>query len=77
MAILFVQANVYSDPSGGCVAFIANMDEQNDRSIIFQNRSYNVPAWSVSILPDCKNVAFNTAKVSLLSHILLLVIFVL
>ncbi|EHA8587341.1 beta-galactosidase 3 [Cocos nucifera] len=57
------EANVYSDPSGGCVAFIANIDEENDRLINFQNRSYNVPAWSVSILPDCKNVAFNTAKV--------------
>lgn len=32
--------------------------------VVFRNVSYFLPAWSVSILPDCKNVAFNTAKVS-------------
>ncbi|KAK1311334.1 Beta-galactosidase 3 [Acorus calamus] len=40
------------------------MDDKTDKIINFQNRSYHVPAWSVSILPDCKNVIFNTAKVS-------------
>ena len=40
------------------------MDAENDKDVIFMNRSYHVPAWSVSILPDCKNVAFNTAKVN-------------
>ncbi|KAK8928290.1 Beta-galactosidase 3 [Platanthera zijinensis] len=39
------------------------MDDTNDKWIVFQNRSYHLPAWSVSILPDCKTVAFNTAKV--------------
>nr|GEV00822.1 beta-galactosidase 10 [Tanacetum cinerariifolium] len=29
----------------------------------FRNVSYTLPAWSVSILPDCKNLVFNTAKV--------------
>jgi len=24
---------------------------------------YKLPAWSVSILPDCKNVVLNTAQV--------------
>ncbi|XP_058097474.1 beta-galactosidase 10 isoform X1 [Magnolia sinica] len=57
------EANIYRDPSGACAAFIANMDEENDKILKFQNISYHVPAWSVSILPDCKNVAFNTAKV--------------
>ncbi|KAF6170572.1 hypothetical protein GIB67_031980 [Kingdonia uniflora] len=57
------EANVYTDSSGSCAAFISNIDEENDKVIQFQNVSYQVPAWSVSILPDCKNVAFNTAKV--------------
>ncbi|KAK9167478.1 hypothetical protein Scep_002669 [Stephania cephalantha] len=57
------EADIYTDNSGTCAAFIANMDEENDKIIHFRNASYHVPAWSVSILPDCNNVAFNTAKV--------------
>ncbi|KAK9292604.1 hypothetical protein L1049_020578 [Liquidambar formosana] len=57
------EADVYADSSGACAAFIANMDDKNDKIVVFRNVSYHLPAWSVSILPDCKNVAFNTAKV--------------
>jgi len=66
-SFLLVQANVYTNSTGTCAAFLANMDDANDTVIVFQNKSYHLPAWSVSILPDCKNVAFNTAKVYLLS----------
>lgn len=58
-----LQADVYADASGGCVAFLANIDDKNDKTVDFQNVSYKLPAWSVSILPDCKNVVYNTAKV--------------
>ncbi|KAJ4747788.1 Beta-galactosidase [Rhynchospora pubera] len=58
-----LEANIYTDHSGGCAAFLSNMDEEKDKLILFQNKSYSLPPWSVSILPDCKNVAFNTAKV--------------
>jgi hypothetical protein len=58
-----LQADVYTDQSGGCVAFLSNVDSEKDKVVTFQSRSYDLPAWSVSILPDCKNVAFNTAKV--------------
>ncbi|KAG6534969.1 hypothetical protein ZIOFF_008883 [Zingiber officinale] len=57
------EIDVYEDQSGGCVAFLANVDEQEDKSITFRNVTYSVPPWSVSILPDCKNVVFNTAMV--------------
>ncbi|KAH7685340.1 Beta-galactosidase protein [Dioscorea alata] len=57
------EADVYTDSSGNCVAFLANIDEVNDKLVDFQNRTYHLPAWSVSILPDCKNEAFNTAKI--------------
>ncbi|KAL8464878.1 hypothetical protein ACS0TY_034382 [Phlomoides rotata] len=57
------EADVYEDPSGGCAAFISNMDDVNGKTVVFRNTSYYLPAWSVSILPDCKNVVFNTAKV--------------
>ncbi|PWZ32291.1 Beta-galactosidase 3 [Zea mays] len=57
------EADIYSDQSGGCVAFLANIDSANDKVVTFRNRQYDLPAWSVSILPDCRNVVFNTAKV--------------
>lgn len=57
------EADVYADPSGACAAFLSNTDDKNDKIVVFRNVSYHLPAWSVSILPDCKNVAFNTAKV--------------
>lgn len=57
------EADVYTESSGACAAFIANTDDKNDKTVEFRNVSYHLPAWSVSILPDCKNVVFNTAKV--------------
>ncbi|KAL5704441.1 Beta-galactosidase 10 [Ranunculus cassubicifolius] len=63
------EADVYADASGGCAAFLANMDDKNEKIVSFQNMSYHLPPWSVSILPDCKNVAFNTAKVASQSSI--------
>jgi len=57
------QAAVYKTESGSCAAFLANVDTKSDATVTFNGKSYNLPAWSVSILPDCKNVAFNTAKV--------------
>ncbi|XP_057969924.1 beta-galactosidase 10 [Malania oleifera] len=60
---LLQEADVYTDSSGACAAFISNTDDKYDHVVVFRNVSYNLPAWSVSILPDCKNVVFNTAKV--------------
>ncbi|XP_022759241.1 beta-galactosidase 10-like [Durio zibethinus] len=57
------EADVYDDGSGVCAAFLSNVDNKTDMNVVFRNVSYHLPAWSVSILPDCKNVLFNTAKV--------------
>ncbi|KAL9272965.1 Beta-galactosidase 9-like protein, partial [Drosera capensis] len=46
-----------------CSAFLANIDVYRTVSVSFQGQNYTLPPWSVSILPDCKNVAFNSAKV--------------
>ncbi|XP_062204504.1 beta-galactosidase 15 isoform X1 [Phragmites australis] len=46
-----------------CSAFLANIDEHKYVSVWIFGKSYNLPPWSVSILPDCENVAFNTATV--------------
>ncbi|KAF2283348.1 hypothetical protein GH714_002464 [Hevea brasiliensis] len=58
-----LEATVYKTGSGSCSAFLANVDT-SDKTVTFNGNSYNLPAWSVSILPDCKNVVLNTAKVN-------------
>ncbi|KAL7098815.1 hypothetical protein ACP275_09G042400 [Erythranthe tilingii] len=45
------------------VSFLANYDSSSDATVTFRGKSYFLPAWSMSILPDCVNVIFNTAKV--------------
>ncbi|XP_020534473.1 beta-galactosidase 9 isoform X3 [Jatropha curcas] len=45
-----------------CSAFLANIDEHRTVTVRFFGQSYTLPPWSVSILPDCRNVIFNTAK---------------
>ncbi|KAM7486073.1 hypothetical protein LguiA_002082 [Lonicera macranthoides] len=48
-----------------CSAFLANIDEHKAATVKFLGQVYTLPPWSVSILPDCKNTAYNTAKVQL------------
>ncbi|XP_027346416.1 beta-galactosidase 8-like isoform X2 [Abrus precatorius] len=51
-----------------CAAFLANI-ATSDATVKFNGNSYHLPAWSVSILPDCKNVVLNTAKINSASMI--------
>ncbi|XP_042490241.1 beta-galactosidase 9-like [Macadamia integrifolia] len=55
-----------SRPGNGivCSAFLANIDVHSTATVTFLGCKYTLPPWSVSILPDCRNTAFNTAKVS-------------
>ncbi|KAL0460210.1 UNVERIFIED_CONTAM: Beta-galactosidase 8 [Sesamum latifolium] len=64
-----LEATVYKTGSGQCAAFLANVGTQSDATVKFNGNSYNLPAWSVSILPDCKNVVLNTAKINSVSTI--------
>ncbi|WOL17569.1 beta-galactosidase 5-like [Canna indica] len=57
------EAHIFSSESGGCAAFLANHDQDSFARVTFNNMHYNLPPWSISILPDCRNVVFNTAKV--------------
>ena len=65
MKYLFVstQAYVFQEETGGCAAFLINNDE-GISTVVFQNVSFELLPKSISILSDCKNVIFNTAKVS-------------
>ncbi|KAE9614605.1 putative beta-galactosidase [Lupinus albus] len=59
----FQQADVYYSESGDCAAFLSNHDSNSSVRVLFNNMHYNLPPWSISVLPDCRNVVFNTAKV--------------
>ncbi|KAL6317789.1 hypothetical protein AAG906_030543 [Vitis piasezkii] len=58
------EAYVFRGQSGKCAAFLVNNDSRTDVTVVFQNTSYELPRKSISILADCKNEAFNTAKIS-------------
>ncbi|KAL6201128.1 hypothetical protein ACLB2K_024843 [Fragaria x ananassa] len=58
-----LEAHIYYKHSNECAAFLANYGSSSDANVTFKGHVYFLPAWSVSILPDCKNVIFNTAKV--------------
>jgi Beta-sandwich domain in beta galactosidase len=64
----YFQAHVFQPQSGGCAAFLANYNTKSFARVMFNNRNYNLPPWSISILPDCTNVVFNTAKVNNLTR---------
>ncbi|XP_021887024.1 beta-galactosidase 8 [Carica papaya] len=63
-----LEAAVYKTGSI-CAAFLANVGTQSDANVTFNGNSYFVPAWSVSILPDCKSVVLNTAKINSVTEI--------
>ncbi|KAK3008150.1 hypothetical protein RJ639_015129 [Escallonia herrerae] len=59
----YEQAHVFSSNAGDCAAFLSNYHFDSAARVTFRNMQYKLPPWSISILPDCKNVAFNTAQV--------------
>ena len=69
--MLLLQAFVFKGNSEECAAFLVNNDTSRIATVNFENSSYELPPKSISILPDCKIVAFNTAKVHLKSRLLI------
>ncbi|KAL6963808.1 Beta-galactosidase 3 [Sarracenia purpurea var. burkii] len=59
----YEQAHVFSSEAGDCAAFLSNSHAESTARVTFNNMHYDLPPWSISILPDCKNVIFNTAQV--------------
>ncbi|RWR77613.1 beta-galactosidase isoform X2 [Cinnamomum micranthum f. kanehirae] len=60
----YEEAHVFRSDSGACAAFLANYNPTSFATVTFNGVHYNLPPWSISILPDCKNTVFNTARVS-------------
>ncbi|XP_027363204.1 beta-galactosidase-like [Abrus precatorius] len=57
-----LEAHVFNT-SDACSAFLANYDTKSSAKATFGNGQYDLPPWSISILPDCETEVFNTAKV--------------
>ncbi|XP_058206620.1 beta-galactosidase [Rhododendron vialii] len=58
-----LEVHVFKSKSA-CAAFLANYDTESSATVTFQNKQYDLPPWSVSILPDCKTEVFNTARIN-------------
>ncbi|XP_068651800.1 beta-galactosidase 11-like [Aristolochia californica] len=59
-----LEALVYQIPGTNlCSAFLTNNDTRRDKTAKFNGLKYFLPRHSISILPDCKSVVFNTANV--------------
>lgn len=58
------EAHVFLTDSGKCVAFLVNNDSANEATVQFWNATFELPRKSISILSECRNVVFNTAKVA-------------
>ncbi|XVF88928.1 hypothetical protein PTKIN_Ptkin19aG0090300 [Pterospermum kingtungense] len=57
-----VWATVYkTNDKSSC--FLSNNNTRRDAKINFGGRDYYIKAWSVSILPDCREEVYNTRKV--------------
>ncbi|KAG0491678.1 hypothetical protein HPP92_005076 [Vanilla planifolia] len=52
----------------GC--FLANKNTTADATLEFEGNKYFLPAWSISVLPDCKQEVYNTAKVNVQTSVM-------
>ncbi|XP_010033786.2 beta-galactosidase 1 [Eucalyptus grandis] len=59
----YEEAHVFRSKSGACAAFLSNYHSNAFAKVSWGNMHYNLPPWSISILPDCKNTVYNTARV--------------
>ncbi|KAL3824445.1 hypothetical protein ACJIZ3_020474 [Penstemon smallii] len=59
----YQEAHVFKSRAGACAAFLANYNQRSFAKVSFGSMHYNLPPWSISILPDCKNTVYNTARI--------------
>ncbi|XP_060176196.1 beta-galactosidase 13-like [Lycium barbarum] len=58
-----LEITVYEKPGSDCAAFLTNNHTTNPATIKFRGKEYYLPEKSVSILPDCKTVVYNTQTI--------------
>ncbi|KAG8368086.1 hypothetical protein BUALT_Bualt15G0008700 [Buddleja alternifolia] len=60
----YLEITTYEKPGTDiCAAFLTNNHSKEDDIIKFRGVNYFIPAKSISILPDCKTVVYNTQTV--------------
>ncbi|KAE8719129.1 Beta-galactosidase 11 [Hibiscus syriacus] len=60
-----LEAIVWQQPGAqACAAFLANNDTKQTQTMNFKGQQYRLPPRSISILPDCKTVVFNTNQIT-------------
>ncbi|KAF5443788.1 hypothetical protein F2P56_036316 [Juglans regia] len=58
------EARLYENPGTKvCAAFLANNNSKSPETVDFRGEKYYLPPRSISILPDCKTVVFNTLTI--------------
>ncbi|XP_057966485.1 beta-galactosidase 11-like [Malania oleifera] len=61
---LGLEARFYEKPgSTVCAAFLTNNNSRTPATVTFRGQQYFLPPHSISILPDCKTVVYNTQKI--------------
>ncbi|XP_009605185.1 beta-galactosidase 13 [Nicotiana tabacum] len=58
-----LEITVYEKPGSDCAAFLTNNHTTLPATIKFRGKEYYLPEKSVSILPDCKTVVYNTQTI--------------
>ncbi|XVF45535.1 hypothetical protein PTKIN_Ptkin02bG0214000 [Pterospermum kingtungense] len=59
------EVRIWEQPgTSTCAAFLANNDTKMAQTIRFRDQEYGLPAHSISVLPDCKTVVFNTHMIT-------------
>ncbi|KAK9165112.1 hypothetical protein Scep_000303 [Stephania cephalantha] len=59
-----IEARVYEKPgSNVCAAFLCNNNTKEPATVNFRGKQYYLPQRSISILPDCKTVVYNSQTV--------------
>ncbi|GAB4853796.1 Beta-galactosidase 12 [Ancistrocladus abbreviatus] len=58
------EAHVFSSDSGACAAFLANYDPKWPVKVTYGGMQYDLPPWSISVLPDCKKEVYNSARLT-------------
>ncbi|XP_010504030.1 PREDICTED: beta-galactosidase 2-like [Camelina sativa] len=66
------EAHVFKSKTS-CAAFLSNYDTSHPARVIFGGFPYDLPPWSISILPDCKTEYHNTAKIRVPSRLMKMV----
>lgn len=60
---LCLQGRTYEGQENACAAFLSNHNTLKEATVEFRGAKYYLPPRSISILPDCKTVVYNTRMV--------------